>query len=38
MEPEIIDFGIVKVNFNKKIIAKLENFSNCTFYVELRLR
>lgn len=38
IEPKIIDFGIVKVNFNKKVYATLHNHSNCTFYVELVLR
>ena len=35
---KIIDFGIVKVNFNKKQYAILHNYSNCTFYIELSLR
>ena len=35
---KIIDFGIVKVNFNKKQYAVLHNYSNCTFYIELSLR
>eukprot|EP00828_Plagiopyla_frontata_P018328 TRINITY_DN2353_c0_g1_i13.p1 TRINITY_DN2353_c0_g1~~TRINITY_DN2353_c0_g1_i13.p1 ORF type:complete len:916 (-),score=111.90 TRINITY_DN2353_c0_g1_i13:56-2803(-) len=38
LSPELIDFGIVKVNFNKKIYATLENVSDCTFFVQLSLR
>lgn len=33
-----MDFDIVKVNFNKKSYATLHNYSNCTFYIELKLR
>lgn len=36
--PELIDFGIVKVNFNEKFYFVLENFSNYMFYVELVLK
>lgn len=38
IEPEKMDFDIVKVNFNKKKYATLHNYSNCTFYIELKLR
>lgn len=37
IEPKLIDFQIVKVNFNKKVFATLHNHSNCTFFVELIL-
>ena len=46
IEPKLIDFEIVKVNFNLKVsyihiirqrFATLHNLSNCTFYVELNL-
>ena len=33
LSPDLINFGIVKVNFNKKIYATLENISDCTFFV-----
>lgn len=33
-----MDFDIVKVNFNKKNYATLHNYSNCTFYIELKLK
>lgn len=33
-----MDFQIVKVNFNKQQYATLHNYSNCTFYIELKLR
>ena len=36
--PDEINFGIVKVNFNKKQYFILENFSNYMFYVELSLK
>ena len=36
--PLEIDFGIVKVNFNKKVYFILENFSNYMFYIELNLK
>ena len=36
--PLEIDFGIVKVNFNKKVYFVLENFSNYMFYIELNLK
>ena len=38
MLPEVVDFDIVKVDFNKKVYATLENVSDCTFYVELYLK
>ena len=38
INPQEIDFGIVKVNFNKKVYFVLENFSNYMFYVELNLK
>ena len=37
IEPAVINFDIVKVNFNKKVYATLHNYSNCTFYIELVL-
>ncbi len=38
IEPKIIDFDIVKVNFNKTITATLQNLSSTSFYVELEIR
>jgi hypothetical protein len=38
VEPEKLDFGIVKINFNKKVYAALTNNSNCKFFVQLRLK
>jgi len=38
LEPKKIDFGIVKVNFNKMLKVTLHNYSHVTFYVELDLR
>jgi len=37
LEPKKIDFGIVKVNFNKMLKVTLHNYSHVTFYVELML-
>ena len=36
--PEIIDFGIVNVNFNKKVYFTIQNVSDCTFFVELNFK
>lgn len=38
MWPQLIDFDIVKVNFNKKVYVTLENNSDCTFWVELQVK
>ena len=38
IEPEFIDFDIVKVNFNKKVYATLYNKSDVTFYVEVQIK
>ena len=35
--PKELDFGIVKVNFSKRLSFVIENFSEVTFYVEIRL-
>lgn len=35
--PSVINFEIVKVNFNKKVYCTLENLSHCTFFVEIKL-
>lgn len=36
--PEQLQFDVVKVNFRDKKYATLHNYSNVTFYVELKLR
>jgi hypothetical protein len=36
--PEKLEFDVVKVGFRDKKYATLHNYSNCTFYVELKLR
>jgi hypothetical protein len=36
--PEELHFDVVKVNFTDKKYATLHNYSNVTFYVELKLR
>lgn len=38
LNPSLIDFNIVKVGFNSKIYATLENVSDCTFFVELNIK
>ncbi|EGR30025.1 hypothetical protein IMG5_144000 [Ichthyophthirius multifiliis] len=38
IQPEKMEFDVVKVGFTDKKYATLHNFSNCTFYVELKLR
>ena len=38
MSPNLIDFNIVKVNFNEKKYITLENNSDCTFWVELQMK
>ena len=38
IEPKFLDFGIVKVEFNKKLEFSIENFSSITFYVEINIR
>mgnify|MGYP003880634599 FL=1 len=38
MEPQVVDFGIVKVDFNNKKTVTLDNFSNVSFYVEVEIR
>lgn len=38
IKPEEINFGIVKVNFNKKVYFVLENYSNYMFFIELNLK
>lgn len=38
LEPQSIDFGIVKVDFNNKQYVTLENFSNINFYVEINIQ
>ncbi|EAR97146.2 MSP (major sperm protein) domain protein (macronuclear) [Tetrahymena thermophila SB210] len=37
IKPELIDYGIVKVNFQQRMTAQIRNDSNCTFYIELKL-
>ncbi|KAL4426641.1 hypothetical protein ABPG74_018719 [Tetrahymena malaccensis] len=36
--PEQLQFDVVKVNFRDKKYATLHNYSNVTFYIELKLR
>lgn len=35
--PHGLDFGIVKVNFSKRLTFTIENFSNITFYIKINL-
>lgn len=37
IKPELVDFGIVKVNFSDRITAQLFNDSDCTFFVQVQL-
>jgi len=38
IQPELLDFGIVKVNFSEKRFFTIENFSHITFYVKIQLK
>lgn len=38
ISPEKLEFDVVKVNFSEKKYATLHNYSNVTFYIELKLR
>lgn len=37
ISPQLVDFGIVKVNFSERIVAQIKNESSCTFFLELKL-
>ena len=38
LEPSVLDFGIVKVDFSNKKTVTLENFSNINFFVEIEIK
>lgn len=37
INPDNIDFKIVKVNFSERVTVTISNESNCMFYIMLRL-